>query len=53
VYGLLDDNKALHGTEFGDVSVLGETEDEWFSEAHWPKNVRLVLPLPIIGYGSS
>ncbi|GAB3987112.1 acetyltransferase [Spirosoma daeguense] len=30
VYGLLDDNKALHGKEFGDVSVLGETDDDGF-----------------------
>ncbi len=27
VYGFLDDNKALHGTEIGDVSVLGDTDD--------------------------
>ena len=30
VYGLLDDNKDLHGNEFGDVSVLGETDDDGF-----------------------
>lgn len=30
VYGLLDDNKDLHGTEFGNVSVLGETDDDGF-----------------------
>ncbi|GAB4005655.1 acetyltransferase [Spirosoma migulaei] len=30
VYGLLDDNKELHGKEFGDVSVLGETDDDGF-----------------------
>ena len=30
VYGLLDDNKELHGSEFGDVSVLGETDDDGF-----------------------
>lgn len=30
VYGLLDDDKALHGMEFGDVSVLGETDDDGF-----------------------
>jgi len=30
VYGLLDDDKTLHGTEFGDVSVLGETDDDGF-----------------------
>ncbi len=30
VYGLLDDNKELHGREFGDISVLGETDDDGF-----------------------
>lgn len=30
VYGLLDDNKDLHGKEFGSVSVLGETDDDGF-----------------------
>lgn len=30
VYGLLDDKKDLHGKEFGDVSVLGETDDDGF-----------------------
>lgn len=30
VYGLLDDNKDLHGNEFGNVSVLGETDDDGF-----------------------
>lgn len=30
VYGLLDDNKNLHGNEFGSVSVLGETDDDGF-----------------------
>lgn len=30
VYGLLDDNKSLHGKEFGDVSVLGDTDDDGF-----------------------
>lgn len=30
VYGILDDNKALHGKEFGDISVLGATDDEAF-----------------------
>ncbi|UFH55571.1 acetyltransferase [Spirosoma sp. KNUC1025] len=30
VYGLLDDNKDLHGKEFGDVSVLGDTDDDGF-----------------------
>jgi sugar O-acyltransferase (sialic acid O-acetyltransferase NeuD family) len=27
IYGFLDDNKALHGTEIADVSVLGATND--------------------------
>lgn len=30
VYGLLDDNKELHGKEYGDISVLGETDDDGF-----------------------
>lgn len=30
VYGLLDDKKGLHGKEFGDVSVLGETDDDGY-----------------------
>lgn len=30
VYGLLDDNKALHGKQFNDVSVLGETDDDGY-----------------------
>lgn len=30
VYGLLDDRKELHGQEFGDVSVLGATDDTAF-----------------------
>lgn len=30
VYGLLDDNKDLHGREFGEVSVLGETDDDGY-----------------------
>ena len=30
VFGLLDDNKDLHGKEFSDVSVLGETDDDGF-----------------------
>ena len=30
VYGLLDDDKNLHGKEFGEVSVLGETDDDGF-----------------------
>ena len=32
VYGFLDDNKALHGRELGDVSVLGDTDDEGFTK---------------------
>ena len=28
VYGFLDDNKKLHGTEIEDVTVLGSTEDK-------------------------
>lgn len=30
VYGFLDDNKALHGQELGDVTILGDTDDEGF-----------------------
>jgi sugar O-acyltransferase (sialic acid O-acetyltransferase NeuD family) len=30
VYGLLDDDKTLHGKEFGDVTVLGDTDDDGF-----------------------
>lgn len=30
VYGLLDDRAELHGQEFGDVSVLGSTDDEGY-----------------------
>lgn len=30
VYGFLDDNKELHGNLLGDVSVLGETDDDGF-----------------------
>ncbi len=30
VYGILDDHKELHGKEFGDVSVLGATDDAGF-----------------------
>jgi sugar O-acyltransferase (sialic acid O-acetyltransferase NeuD family) len=30
VYGLLDDKKELHGHEFGEVSVLGDTDDVSF-----------------------
>lgn len=30
VYGFLDDNKLLHGQDLGDVTVLGDTDDEGF-----------------------
>ncbi|RYF78077.1 MAG: acetyltransferase [Cytophagaceae bacterium] len=30
VYGFLDDDKALHGQEFGVVPVLGDTDDDGF-----------------------
>ena len=30
VYGMLDDDKNLHGKEFGEVTVLGETDDDGF-----------------------
>lgn len=30
VYGFLDDNKELHGTEIGTVNVLGDTDDGGF-----------------------
>lgn len=30
VYGFLDDKKELHGREFGEVSVLGDTDDDGF-----------------------
>ncbi|WP_373512987.1 acetyltransferase [Persicitalea sp.] len=30
VYGFLDDNKELHGTEIGEVSILGDTDDGGF-----------------------
>ena len=30
VYGLLDDNKDLHGKEFGEITVLGETDDDGY-----------------------
>jgi sugar O-acyltransferase (sialic acid O-acetyltransferase NeuD family) len=32
VYGFLDDDETLHGTEIGEVSVLGRTEDEGFTK---------------------
>lgn len=30
VYGFLDDNKSLHGTELDDVAILGSTDDDGF-----------------------
>ncbi|MCR9062540.1 MAG: NeuD/PglB/VioB family sugar acetyltransferase [Cytophagales bacterium] len=30
IYGLLDDNKDLHGKEYGSVTVLGDTDDDGF-----------------------
>lgn len=30
VYGYLDDNKELHGTELGELSVMGRTDDDGF-----------------------
>ena len=30
VYGFLDDNKELHGREYGEVTVLGDTDDDGF-----------------------
>lgn len=30
VYGLLDDNTELHGKEFGDITVLGDTDDDGY-----------------------
>lgn len=30
VYGFLDDNKSMHGTELDDVVVLGSTDDDGF-----------------------
>ncbi|GAB3539160.1 acetyltransferase [Spirosoma fluminis] len=30
IYGLLDDDKGLQGKEFGDVSVLGDTDDDGY-----------------------
>ncbi len=30
VYGLLDDDKALHNQEIGDVLILGDTDDDGF-----------------------
>jgi sugar O-acyltransferase (sialic acid O-acetyltransferase NeuD family) len=30
VYGLLDDRKELHGKEYGEVNVLGDTDDTGF-----------------------
>ena len=30
IYGFLDDNKEVHGKEYGDVSVLGNTSDDGY-----------------------
>lgn len=30
VYGFLDDNKSLHGTELDDAAILGSTDDDGF-----------------------
>lgn len=30
VFGILDDNKELHGNEYGEISVLGKTQDDGF-----------------------
>ena len=30
IFGILDDNKDLHGVEFGEISVLGKTSDDGF-----------------------
>lgn len=30
IYGFLDDNAALHGTELDEISVLGDTDDDGF-----------------------
>ncbi len=30
IYGFLDDDKSLHKTEIGDVSILGETDNDGF-----------------------
>lgn len=32
VYGFLDDDEKLHGTEIGEVTVLGRTDDEEFTK---------------------
>ncbi|MEZ0483041.1 acetyltransferase [Fibrella aquatica] len=37
VYGLLDDDKALHGQEFGVVPILGDTDDDGFLKLIGPK----------------
>jgi sugar O-acyltransferase (sialic acid O-acetyltransferase NeuD family) len=42
VYGFLDDDKALHGQEFGDVSVLGETDDDGFLKIIGPKTEAFI-----------
>ena len=40
VYGYLDDNEALHGTTLGELSVLGQTDDQGFLKLIG-KNVRI------------
>ena len=42
VYGLLDDDKALHGQEFGAVTVLGDTDDDGFLKLIGPKTESFV-----------
>ncbi len=42
VYGLLDDDKTLHGQEFGAVSVLGDTDDDGFLKLIGPKTESFV-----------
>ncbi len=42
VYGFLDDDKALHGQEFGDVSVLGDTDDDGFLKIIGPKTEAFI-----------
>lgn len=42
VYGLLDDDKALHGQEFGVVTVLGDTDDEGYLKLIGPKTEAFI-----------
>ncbi|MDA0196518.1 MAG: hypothetical protein O2951_16010 [Bacteroidetes bacterium] len=32
IYGFLDDDKTLHGTEVDEISILGSTDDDNFSQ---------------------